>query len=245
MKIFITGATSGIGAELTRLYAAPGVTLGLVGRRRDRLDAMEKLAVTRGAKVYTYQIDVSDGPAVQKSANHFLKTTGHIDLVIANAGIGGWRHPADDEASRLTEVIDTNVNGVIYTVMAFVPAMIHQRSGQIVAVSSIASFVGLPRGAYAASKAAVRYLMDGWRIDLAPYGISVTTIFPGFVASEMTAREGVRYPFLVSAPVAGARIQGAIQRKARHLIFPWPWRIILPIAKFTPDWLWRRFIPSQ
>lgn len=243
--VFITGASSGLGSALAKIYAAPEVTLGLAARRRERLAALAKQCKVAGAIVHTYVLDVTNGPDVARAANDFVKKTGPTDIIIANAGVGGWKHPIHDQAEALTDLMNTNVNGVINTIMAFVPHLVAARRGHLVATSSIAAFARLPRGAYSASKVAVRYLMDSWRIDLAPYGISVTTIYPGFVTTEMTDRPGARYPFLVSAEAAARAIQCAIAARRRNFIFPWPWRWLMPLARFVPDWLWRRALPWE
>lgn len=245
MAIFITGASSGLGAALAEEYAASGVVLGLAARRVGKLEATAERCRARGATVHVYALDVTDGPATQRVADQFVTAAGRIDLVIANAGVSGWRHPIHDQAESLTALMRTNVEGVINTVMAFVPTMVKQGAGHLVATSSIAAFAPLPRGAYAASKIAVRYLMDSWRIDLAPYGILVTTIFPGFVATDLASRPDRTYPFRVSSPAAARAIRAAIARKARNFIFPWPWRFLVPLAPFVPGWLWRRLLPTD
>ena len=242
--IFITGASSGIGAALAEAYAEPGVVLGLAARRTDRLQAVARRCRKQGASVHCYTLDVRSAEGARVVAAKFLAVAGRIDLVVANAGIGSWRHPVGARAEDLTALIDTNVNGVINAVGAFVPALAEQRSGQIVALSSVAGFRGLPGGVYSASKAAVRYLMDGWRIDLRPYGIAVTTVYPGYIASEMTAGAGTWYPFLISSDEAAALIRQAVDAKQRTLVLPWQWWLVLPLLKLVPGraigWLIRR-----
>ncbi len=242
--IFLTGASSGIGASLAAAYAEPGAVLGLAARRADKLQAVARQCRARGARVHCYPLDVRDAAAVRSAASRFLKVAGRIDVVVANAGVAHWRHPAEVTAEELTGLIDVNVNGVINVVSAFVPAFIAQRSGQIVAVSSVAGFRGLPGGAYAASKAAIRYLLDGWRIDLRPYGIAVTTVAPGFVASEMTAGDRARYPFLISSDDAAAVIRRAADARHRLVVVPWQWWAVLPLLRLLPGraigWLTRR-----
>src|SRR5690606_24826033 len=107
--------------------------------------------------------------------------------------------------------VETNVNGVIRTLKAFIPTMVRQRNGQLVAVSSIAGFKALPGGVYSGTKAMVRYLMDGWQRRLGEYGISTTAVFPGFVTSEIT--KGERYPFLITAEQAAAEIKAGIEAR--------------------------------
>lgn len=234
-SVFITGASSGLGAALARAYAEPGVRLGLAARRRDRLDAVAKECEERGATVHVYTVDVVDVKSVRAAVDHFLTAAKRIDLVIANAGIGGWHHPAHSTSEELASMIDINVNGVIHTIAAFLPKLVMQQHGHVVAVSSVASFRGLPGGVYSASKAAVRYLMDGWRVDLEPYNIDVTTVFPGFVTTEMIAADRNRYPFIISAERAASIMKGAIARREPNIIFPWQWQLIIPFMRVVPN----------
>lgn len=242
--VFITGASSGIGAALARTYAAPDVVLGLAARRTDRLQLVAKECRSLGASVHCYTLDVRDGAATRQVATRFLKTAGQIDVVIANAGVGQWKHPLETPVEELTAMVDINVNGVIHTISAFTPAMATQRHGQLVAISSVASFRGLPGGAYSATKAAVRYLMEGWRLDLAPYGVHVTTIFPGYIASEMTSSPDAWYPFLIEADEAARLMKQAIARRQRVVVLPWQWWLVLPFLRLVPSrligWLARR-----
>lgn len=241
-SIFITGASSGIGAALAKEYATPGITLGIAARRREKLQKLAEDCRAAGAQVWVYELDVTDGAACAAVAKKFLQATGHIDVLIANAGIGGWRHPADDTAEHVAEVVTTNVIGVTNIVMAFLPALQKQKSGQIVATSSIAAFARLPHGPYSATKIAIRYLMDGWRIDLATQGITCTTLYPGFIETEMTNRRNIRYPFYTSIDRAARAFRGAIDARRHDFIYPWQWRFLVPFAGFVPDWLWRRII---
>lgn len=233
--IFITGASSGIGAALAEAYAAPGVVLGLAARRADRLQSVAARCRTLGASVHCYTLDVRDGAASRLAAARFVRVAKRIDLVIANAGIGQWGHPFRTEAEAMTAMIDVNVNGVINIVSAFAPQLEKQQGGHIAAISSIAGFRGLPGGVYSASKAAVRYLMEGWRIDLAPHDIHVTTVFPGYIASEMTSDAKAWYPFLISADAAALLIKRAIAAKRQTVILPWQWWLVLPFLRFVPS----------
>lgn len=242
-RVFITGASSGIGEALARAYADSGVVLGLGARRIDRLRALKAKLEASGAVVHVYELDVTDAKNVQQVADQFTKVVGGIDLVIANAGVAGWGHPVKDATEKMTTMVEVNINGVIRTLTAFLPTMVKQRSGHIVAVSSIAGFKALPGGVYSATKAAVRYLMDGWATDLAPYNIQTSSIFPGFVTSEMT--RGEWYPFLISADAAAAEMKAGIAAGKHWIILPWQWRVLIPVLRLVPTpviaWLrrWR------
>lgn len=142
--IFITGASSGIGAALAMEYAASGIALGLAARRLDKLEVIAERCRSRGALVVVYQLDVTDDSKVKKVADDFVEKAGRIDIVIANAGIGGWNHPVGAGSKTMTKMVDVNLSGVVNTLGSFLPQMEKQKSGWIVAISSIASFKGLP-----------------------------------------------------------------------------------------------------
>ena len=123
--------------------------------------------------------------------------------------------------------------------------MKEQRSGRIAIISSIASFRGIPKhGAYSSSKAALSNLTDSWGYTLKPYGISLTTVFPGYINTEMTKDHEFKMPFLMHPDKASKIIADAIQRKKRKLIFPWQWRFIIPILRILPRFFIYRFSPK-
>lgn len=236
--IFITGASAGIGWALAQALAAPGVTLGLTARRMERLETLQGELEGQGAKVLIYKADVRETDAMAKVAGQFIKAAGGVKMVIANAGISSSGRLELGGAGPLNEVIAVNVMGVINTIAPFVPHMIRQGSGHLVAISSVAAFRGLPgRADYNGSKAAVNTMMDGFRLELKKHGISVTTICPGFVESEMTARNTFKMPFLLKADTAAQHILKAIRRNRKTYVFPWQWRVLLPLVVRLPDWL--------
>lgn len=222
MRVVITGATSGLGAEMARQYAAAGAThLGLVGRREERLNEVAEACRAQGATVSTYTQDVRDGAAMQELARDFVERAGGVDLVVANAGVGTPDKISSGDPAPLTKVIDVNVSGVINTLVPFVPTMKAQRSGHLVAIASQAGWRALPHHAtYAASKIAVRTLMDGFGYSLEHYGVRWTCINPGFVVSEMTDSNEFPMPFMLPTEVAVKRMRRAIRRGARTYTFP-------------------------
>ena len=156
MNIYLTGATSGLGEHLAYEYAKRGAFLALSGRRRDRLDSVASKCEELGAKVITYCLDVTDQHATKESIDDFLSKISNIDLVIANAGYGFVDKLHKGDPTELNKVIDTNVNGVINTVVPFMPSMIKKDMGHIAIIGSVASHFAWPgAGAYAASKHAL------------------------------------------------------------------------------------------
>jgi NADP-dependent 3-hydroxy acid dehydrogenase YdfG len=240
-RIFLTGASAGIGAALAEAYAAPGVTLGLVARREDRLQELAQRLGPNGCRVLTYTADVTDAAHMRQVALTFCEAAGGVDLVIANAGMSVADRVMEGNPQGVTDMFRINVEGVVNTLFPFVPPMSAQGSGHLVAISSVAGYRGLPgKGGYSATKAAVRILMDSYRPVLAPHGILTSTICPGFVESELTAKNRYAMPFLMKTPKAARLIQAAIDRAAGTYIFPWQMRMLVPVLTRMPD----RFLPG-
>ena len=241
MKIVITGTTSGIGAALALYYAQPGVTLGLIGRRQERLETVAARCVAQSAITIPAAIDVCDALAMQAYATQFVAQAGGIDLVIANAGIGMPDDLASGDAAYHTHAFEVNVLGLLNTLLPFMPQMMLQRQGHLVAIASVAGFRVLPGSTtYAATKIAVRALMEGYGWELQRSGIATTTINPGFVVSEITERNQFPMPFLVQTDVAARKIAGAIRRQRRSYTFPWPMAILARVLPYIPGALLRR-----
>jgi short-subunit dehydrogenase len=243
MRIFITGATAGIGRELAVDYAQAGVTLGLTGRRKEKLDEAAAACRAKGAVVHTYSVDVVDRAAMAGVVKDFLAAAGGADLVIANAGVTTNEKAALDvgDAGPIGDLLHTNVIGVVNTLVPFVPTMKAQKSGHLVGVASIAGFRALPLAAgYCASKAAVRMLMNGLGMDLKRYGIVCTSVNPGFIESEMTAKNTFAMPFFLSTAEASRRIRRALARKRRAYTFPWQMAILVRVLGILPEFIVRR-----
>lgn len=252
-SVFITGATSGIGRALALEYAAPGVVLGITGRRREKLKETGKMAEAAGAIVRAYPVDVSNHSDMEKAVLDFLSylernKTGP-DLVVANAGRGSRSSHAfkPGEAGWLENelsVLDVNVVGVVRTLGLFLPVVRERGGGTLVAVGSVAGFRGLPGSVYSASKAAVKTMMDSWRLTYGreKNGPRFVTLCPGFVDSEITRRRGAardrKLPFLISAEKSARLIRRALERKrTKTYIYPWIWRPVVFLVRRIPDWL--------
>jgi short-subunit dehydrogenase len=245
VKIVITGATSGLGREMALQYSEAGVHLGVVGRRETLLNELADACRAKGASVEVYVGDVTDSAAMKDLARCFVETAGGIDLVIANAGVGCPDHLSKGDPDPLTFVINVNVNGVLNTLLPFIPTMKEQGSGHLVTIASIAGARGMAgHTTYSASKAAVRMLMDGFAYELNDMGIATTTINPGFVKSEMTAKNRFPMPFLVETDAAARKMLRAIKRKKRVYTFPFPMRfahfLLATAPRFVLGWLPRR-----
>lgn len=236
-SILITGASSGLGAELARLYAGPGIALALCGRNGARLESVANECRARGARVRTAAIDVTDRAGMAA----FVEAE-PLDLVIANAGISAGFQDPDDLDRHVREIFAVNVEGVFNTVHPAIPGMARRGKGQVAIMSSLAGFRGLAgAAAYAASKAAVRSYGEGLRGRLKRHGIRVSVICPGYVRTPMT--EGNRYPmpFLMDASRAARIIRRGLARDRGRIAFPWPMYALVRLFGALPERLVDRF----
>ncbi|MFA5123355.1 SDR family NAD(P)-dependent oxidoreductase [Zavarzinia sp.] len=234
-SILITGASRGIGAALAEVYAAPGVTLAITGRDAAALATRKAALEAKGARVLTASFDVTDA-AAQAAFFAEADAAAPLDLVIANAGVGDTARNLKDLRRATRHVLKTNVDGAIETALLAVETMAPRGRGQIGLVASIASFQGLPgAAAYCASKAAVRVFGEGLRADVAKAGIGVTVICPGFVATDMTAKNDFPMPFIWPADKAARVIARGLSRNAARVAFPWPLVAAMKAINLAPQ----------
>jgi len=241
-RIFLTGASSGIGEGLAVALAKKGAVLGLVARRGELLDEIMAQCEGIGGKALALPCDVTDPLAVQAAADAFLNEFGRIDIAIANAGIGGNNAETRNfEPAAVKKVIDINLLGSVNMIHAVLPAMKEQGSGQLVAISSLAGFRGLPKSAaYCASKAGMTAFFESVRLDVAQYGIDVTIIQPGFIKTPLTDGRAHRMPYLMELDDAIPLFINAIEKKKKFAAFPWQLATFVRSGKFMPAWLYDR-----
>ena len=238
-RIFITGASTGIGEALARHYAAADTEFGLFARRRELL---EKLASSLPGRTALYPADITDTSAIEAAAKDYLSRFGTPDLVIANAGISiGTRGDEIADVEKLRRVLDVNVAGLAATLAAFAPAMRAKRSGILCGIASVAGFRGLPgAGAYSSSKAAAIAWLEALRAELVGSGVSVVTICPGYIDTPMTQVNKYRMPFIISADDAAQRFAFAIAAKRRIAVIPWQMALVARLMRAMPGWLFDR-----
>ena len=238
-KVFITGASSGIGAALARHYAERGATLGLAARRAAQL---QTLADSLSTRVCIYALDVADSADLAAAAQDFIVRHGVPDIVIANAGISaGTRSELAADIAVLSRIMQINMLGLAATLQPFVAPMRERGSGVLAGIASIAGFRGLAgAGAYCASKSAAITWLESLRLELHGSGVDVVTICPGFVATPLTAVNRNPMPFLLEAPEAARRIARAIAAKKRLAIIPWQMRLVFFFLRRMPNWLYDR-----
>lgn len=237
----ITGASSGIGWALAKALAVEGCKVGLVARRRGRLEQLASEITQTGGTVATAAADVGDRDRVGAAIKELSARLGSVDLLIANAGVGAPTAVDPLNVGDIETQLRVNTLGVIYAIEAVLPDMLARGRGHLAAVSSLAAYVGLPGEAgYCASKAAVNVFLDGLRIQLRGRGIAVTTICPGFVKTPMTAVNEFRMPFVMEADEAARRIVRALHRRKRVYDFPWQTAWLMKVTRWIPDWLMAR-----
>jgi NAD(P)-dependent dehydrogenase (short-subunit alcohol dehydrogenase family) len=237
LRVFITGASSGIGAALAREYAARGAVLGLLGRRRDALDALAA-SLPHPERHRTYAVDVTDHAALAHAAADFMAVNKGADVVIASAGIShGTLTERPEDLPLFESVFATNVTATIATFAPFIASM---KTGtgprRLVAIGSVAGVRGMKgAGAYCASKAAVHSYCESLRLEMKPYGIRVVTIAPGYIATPMTSNNRFTMPFLMPAGRFAAQAMRTIEAGASFRVIPWQMGVVARVLRVLPN----------
>ena len=203
-SLFITGASSGLGRAMVLEWARTGLRIGMIARRKNELQKLSTELIEMGAIPFFFAGDVRDKEFMNGAVRSFISSAGIPDLIIANAGIRG----AVGTALELDqgEIMGVNYFGVQNTLRPFLPDLIKRKRGQILVISSLASFLPLPgAGEYCASKSALNAWCGSLRFDLIAHGISLTTVNPGFIRTEMTRNNPYPMPFIMD-PREAARI---------------------------------------
>lgn len=243
LKVFITGASSGIGRALALFYAARGARLGLLARRAEALQTLAgELAAAGAGAVFTYPLDVTDAPGLQAAGADFMARCGVPDIVIANAGVSvGTLTEGGEDLEAIRRVFDVNVFGMAATFAPFAHAMRGAGGGRLVGIASVAGIRGLPGAeAYSASKAAVIAYLESLRLEMRDAGVKVVTICPGYIETPMTAVNPYRMPFLLPAPEAARRFARVIERGASYAVVPWQMGIVAKLLRVLPNALYDR-----
>ena len=244
MNVFITGASSGIGAALAVELARRGATLGLVARRQAQLD---DLAHSLPGKHQTYAVDVTDKLALKAAGEAFERDTGGADIVIANAGISvGVKTEHYEDLAEFDRVMATNVSALAYTFHPFIAPMKARRRGTLVGIASVAGIRGLPGSeAYCASKSAAITYCESLRIDVRRFGVDVVTICPGFIRTPLTAKNPYPMPFLMNADAFARRAVDAILAQTSYAVIPWQMAVVAKLLRVLPNWAFDRLFARR
>jgi short-subunit dehydrogenase len=240
----VTGASSGIGRALAGILAARGYRVGLIARRREVLDALADEIRSDGGTAVVAAADVGNRTELRSAVAQVVEGLGPVDIMVANAGFGVHTDLDPLNIDDVETTFRVNLHGVVYSIEAVLPSMLARRTGQIVAISSLAAFKGLPgESAYCASKAAVNAYTEGLRISLRGHGVVVATVCPGFIDTPMNTMNAASTPFLMTADAAARRITRVIERRRSGVIcFPWPMAILTRVIARLPDGLVARLV---
>ncbi|MDR5858501.1 SDR family NAD(P)-dependent oxidoreductase [Halomonas eurihalina] len=234
-SLLITGATGAIGSALARHYALPGVRLVLHGRRRERLEALADECRQAGAEVETSRVELTDDAALTQ----WLEQLTLPDVIIANAGQNTHAEPGREmeDWSATSQLLTINLRTPMAMAERLAPRMVERGHGQLVFISSLAAWHGLPlTPSYSASKAGIKAYGEALRGWLASRGVGVTVIMPGYVSSPMCESMPGPKPWEIDATRAARRIARGIERNRARVSFPFPlnlgcWSLaVLPAA---------------
>ena len=236
--ILITGASSGLGEEMARQFAALGHDLALCARRTERLDALKTELTTAhpGQRFEVRELDVNDDEQVFKVFRAFADDFGHLDRVVINAGLGKGAPIGTGRYDANKQTAMTNFVAALAQTEAAMEIFREQNAGHLVMISSMSAMRGMPKTVttYAATKAGVAHLAEGLRAELLDKPIKVSVIYPGYIRSEMNERVK-NAPFIVSTEKGVRAMVDAIEKEKPHAHVPaWPWVPVGVAMKYLP-----------
>jgi short-subunit dehydrogenase len=231
----ITGASSGLGRELTLLYAAQGLRCYALARRAEELAAVRAEAAGKGGEVIPIVLDLRNYDAAHERIARLDQESGGLDLVIANAGLGGFNFAADFSWELGKQMLEVNGMGAAATLCAVIPGMVKSNRGHLVGISSIGAFRGMNGTAmYSGSKAMLGTMLESFRVELKhKSSIKITCVYLGGVRTPMTAE--LDMPFMLSATDAASRVAAAIAKGAAEAAFPWQTAMFMKALKWMPN----------
>jgi short-subunit dehydrogenase len=251
--VIVTGASRGIGRATAREFARSGARVVLAARSVGALEGVRDEIRAGGGEAIAVEADVRDQGQVRGLVRQALDTWGRIDVLVNNAGVTHEGPLVEMTTDELREMIEVNLVGTIACTREVLPHFIASRRGHVVNVSSVLGKRGVPRQAvYAASKAAVLGLSEALRSELAPHGVTVTTICPSSTDTDMNrlvsandhpAKQFVRKLFMSTPEAVARRIVGATRRREREVVLSLPGRAVVVANKIVPgvlDWLFAR-----
>lgn len=239
MRTLITGASSGLGAEMARQFAALGHDLALCARRVDRLTELrgEILAAHPERTVLVRALDVDDHDAVFRVVREVDEEIGRLDRVIVNAGIGKGAPVGTGRFDVNKQTITTNLLSALAQCEAAMELFRARGRGHLVVISSMSAMRGMPKAmtAYSASKAGIATLAEGIRAEFLGTPVTVTTIHPGYIRSEMNEKVAQRTPLMASTADGVRAVVKAIERRVDEAaVPPWPWRPLGLVLRHAP-----------
>ena len=230
-RVWLVGASSGIGAALATLLLERGARVALTSRSRDALDAL----VAGHGDALVLPADVTDADGLAAAHAQILAAWGGVDLAIFNAGTHESMRAWELDLAKAKTLIDTNLKGVLNGLAAALPDMLAQKSGAVAVVASVAGYAGLPTSLiYGATKAALINLAETLYLDLAHKGLGVHLICPGFVATPLTAKNAFAMPALIPATQAAHEIVAGLERGEFEIHFPKRFTRLVKLLRLLP-----------
>jgi short-subunit dehydrogenase len=247
--VLLTGAAQGIGRATAKALAARGFRLALLDRNKEPLDELE--AELRGSTVAaSAQVDVRDAESLKRVVTSLESRIGPTDVLVACAGVGSLSSALDLDLEGLRLMLEVNVLGVAHSIEAVLPGMFARKRGHILGISSVAGYRGMPwMPGYSASKAALTTYLEGLRPALKRRGVTITTVYPGFVRTGITINTPFRRPVkMLKAEEAAAYLVRAVVRRPRDYTFPLGTAVGMGLLRRMPnrvfDWMMDRAGPS-
>jgi short-subunit dehydrogenase len=232
-RIWVTGASSGIGAALARELADRGASVAISARN------VEKLREVAQDRMLVVPVDVTDREATVGVGGTVRAALGGLDVAVLNAGTWSRFRPEQWDSQAFADQLQTNLMGTIHALEAVVPTMLAEGRGRIVGTASVAGYRGIPGAeAYGATKAALLNLFESLRGSLGPRGVVVQTVAPGFVRTPMTDRNTFPMPFMVSPEEAARAIADGMAKDKAEIVFPLPMMLLMKAARLVPVRAW-------
>jgi len=242
----IVGASSGIGRALALRLASEGARVVATARRKDKLDALVAEIVRQGGHGLALAADAQDPVAAERVVQEAARQFGRIDLVVLNAGGAPALDMRTMGACDVTAYMRSNYDVAVNYLFPVLQQMVRQGGGLVAQTNSLAGFIGVPlQGPYSAAKAALRLLIDTCRVEFSPYGIKFVSVYPGFVATEAVANDGMPAPLQISEQGAVDRYIEALRRERLDDLFPFTMRWLVRLARVLPKRLVARILRSE
>jgi short-subunit dehydrogenase len=239
-RVWLIGASDGIGAALARRLAGEGDILALSARNGEKMQAL--CAELPGSEHLVLPLDVCDPPSILaawQSIQEKWALSGGIDLFIYNAGAYEPMGAKAFDLATVEAIVEVNITGAFRALAAILPAFVARNRGHIVLVGSIAGYRGLPNAmGYGASKAAINHLAENLKLDLADMDIKVQRVTPGFVKTQLTDKNDFPMPFLISAEQAADYIAKSLLKNCFEIAFPWPMVAMFKLLGLLPQRLY-------
>lgn len=236
---WVIGGSSGIGAAVARELVRRGATVAISARREEELHKVSN------GDMLAVPLDITDAGAVLAAAQRIRGRYGRIDVAVLAAGYWAQVQPRAWDTDVFRRHVEVNLVGMSNAIAAVLPGMLHRRSGVIAGIASVAGYRGLPGAeAYGATKAGQINLLESLRTQTSRTGVRVVTVCPGFVRTDLTARNDFTMPFMIEPDAAARAICDGLEKKRTEIVFPLPMAVLMKIARVVPvsAWttLWRR-----